>query len=158
MVFIQFGSICGKLSCFEYLFFFLFACCCNKTSRFHNWHVFFAGPAFWGLINPQWNMCNKGRRQSPINIEPDKLLFDPHLRALHVDKTKVSSQVEIYIVYSIFNVNHSISDDLIKFTHFKLFIVFAHNYIINLNYYYFDTLRYSIIIIFSIFTQGTRTH
>uniref|UniRef100_A0A182FIP4 Uncharacterized protein n=1 Tax=Anopheles albimanus TaxID=7167 RepID=A0A182FIP4_ANOAL len=46
------------------------------------------GPAFWGLINPQWNMCNKGRRQSPINVEPEKLLFDPYLRSLHIDKHK----------------------------------------------------------------------
>lgn len=34
-------------------------------------------------------MCNKGRRQSPINVEPDKLLFDPYLRSLHIDKHKV---------------------------------------------------------------------
>ncbi|XP_037045052.1 carbonic anhydrase-related protein 10 isoform X3 [Bradysia coprophila] len=52
-----------------------------------------SGPGFWGLINPQWNMCNKGRRQSPINVEPDKLLFDPYLRPLHIDKHKVSMQV-----------------------------------------------------------------
>ncbi|KAL5275717.1 hypothetical protein ACFFRR_001519 [Megaselia abdita] len=51
-----------------------------------------SGPAFWGLINPEWNMCNKGRRQSPIDISPDKLLFDPDLveRHLHIDKHKVS--------------------------------------------------------------------
>uniref|UniRef100_A0A336MUV0 CSON007087 protein n=1 Tax=Culicoides sonorensis TaxID=179676 RepID=A0A336MUV0_CULSO len=48
------------------------------------------GPGFWGLINPQWNMCNKGRRQSPVNIDPTKLLFDPHLHKLHIDKHKVS--------------------------------------------------------------------
>jgi len=48
-----------------------------------------AGPSFWGLINPQWNMCNKGRRQSPIDVVPDKLLFDPYLRTLHIDKHKV---------------------------------------------------------------------
>lgn len=48
-----------------------------------------AGPSFWGLINPQWSLCSKGRRQSPINIEPDKLLFDRHLRPVHVDKHKV---------------------------------------------------------------------
>lgn len=35
-------------------------------------------------------MCNKGRRQSPINVEPEKLLFDPYLRSLHIDKHKVS--------------------------------------------------------------------
>lgn len=50
---------------------------------------FLAGPSFWGLINPQWNMCNKGRRQSPIDVVPDKLLFDPYLRPLHIDKHKV---------------------------------------------------------------------
>jgi hypothetical protein len=48
-----------------------------------------AGPGFWGLINPQWPLCTKGRRQSPINVEPDKLLYDPHLRPLHLDKHKV---------------------------------------------------------------------
>ncbi|XP_057321248.1 carbonic anhydrase-related protein 10 isoform X1 [Microplitis mediator] len=49
-----------------------------------------SGPSFWGLINPQWSLCSKGRRQSPINIEPDKLLFDPHLRPVQVDKHKVA--------------------------------------------------------------------
>lgn len=34
-------------------------------------------------------MCNKGRRQSPIDVLPDKLLFDPGLRNLHFDKHKV---------------------------------------------------------------------
>lgn len=42
-------------------------------------------------MNPQWNMCSKGRRQSPINVEPDKLLFDPYLRLIHIDKHKVST-------------------------------------------------------------------
>jgi len=35
-------------------------------------------------------MCNKGRRQSPINLEPSKLLFDPNLRVLHMDKSRVA--------------------------------------------------------------------
>jgi len=51
---------------------------------------FSAGTAFWGLINPQWNLCSKGRRQSPINIEPSRLLYDPQLRPIHIDKTSVS--------------------------------------------------------------------
>ncbi|KAK0082204.1 hypothetical protein PV326_007287 [Microctonus aethiopoides] len=50
-------------------------------------------PSFWGLINPQWSLCSKGRRQSPINIEPDKLLFDPHLRPVQVDKHKVAGHL-----------------------------------------------------------------
>ncbi|KAL1491295.1 hypothetical protein ABEB36_011913 [Hypothenemus hampei] len=49
-----------------------------------------SGPAFWGLINPEWSLCNKGRRQSPVNLEPDKLLFDPNLRQLQVDKPRVN--------------------------------------------------------------------
>lgn len=53
--------------------------------------VLFAGPAFWGLINPEWSLCNKGRRQSPVNLEPNKLLFDPNLRPLHIDKHRVRS-------------------------------------------------------------------
>lgn len=52
------------------------------------------GPAFWGLINPEWSLCNRGRRQSPVNLEPDKLLFDPNLRLLHVDKHRVGVRGE----------------------------------------------------------------
>ncbi|KAI8440877.1 hypothetical protein MSG28_009179 [Choristoneura fumiferana] len=52
------------------------------------------GPGFWGLINPQWSMCNKGRRQSPVNIEPEKLLFDPWLRDIQFDKHKVSGVLQ----------------------------------------------------------------
>ncbi|GFG34987.1 hypothetical protein Cfor_01092, partial [Coptotermes formosanus] len=57
-------------------------------------------PAFWGLINPEWSLCNKGRRQSPVNLEPSKLLFDPNLRLLHIDKHRVSG--------SISNTGHSV--------------------------------------------------
>uniref|UniRef100_A0A1B6C938 Alpha-carbonic anhydrase domain-containing protein n=1 Tax=Clastoptera arizonana TaxID=38151 RepID=A0A1B6C938_9HEMI len=48
-----------------------------------------SGPQYWGRINPEWSLCNKGRRQSPINVEPQKLLFDPQLRQIEVDKCKV---------------------------------------------------------------------
>jgi len=52
-----------------------------------------SGPAFWGLINPEWSLCSRGRRQSPINLEPSQLLFDPNLRPLHVDKHKVGGHL-----------------------------------------------------------------
>lgn len=52
-----------------------------------------SGPGFWGLINPEWSLCNRGRRQSPVNLEPDKLLFDPNLRTLHVDKHRVNGML-----------------------------------------------------------------
>ena len=64
---------------------------CHEEKIHHFCFLFlFLGPGFWGLINPQWNLCTKGRRQSPINVEPDKLLFDPFLRHIHLDKHKVS--------------------------------------------------------------------
>ncbi|XP_071452823.1 carbonic anhydrase-related protein 10 [Hetaerina americana] len=59
-----------------------------------------SGPAFWGLINPEWSLCNKGRRQSPVNLEPSKLLYDPNLRILHIDKYRIHG--------SIANTGHSV--------------------------------------------------
>ncbi|XP_066155746.1 carbonic anhydrase-related protein 10-like [Euwallacea fornicatus] len=52
-----------------------------------------SGPAFWGLINPEWSLCNKGRRQSPINLQAEKLLFDPNLRILFIDKHRISGTI-----------------------------------------------------------------
>ncbi|KAF2353236.1 Alpha carbonic anhydrase, partial [Trinorchestia longiramus] len=51
------------------------------------------GPEFWGVINLQWVMCSEGRRQSPINLDPRTLLFDPNLTPLQVDKTMVSGEL-----------------------------------------------------------------
>lgn len=28
------------------------------------------GPAFWGKLDPDWRMCDAGRQQTPINLEP----------------------------------------------------------------------------------------
>lgn len=67
-----------------------------------------AGPAFWGLINPEWSLCNKGRRQSPVNLEPQRLLFDPNLRPLHIDKHRVSLVFNLVEPYLIFMSNKSI--------------------------------------------------
>ncbi|XP_043279617.1 carbonic anhydrase-related protein 10 [Venturia canescens] len=64
-----------------------------------------SGPSFWGLINPQWSLCTKGRRQSPINIEPDKLLYDPHLRPMNIDKHHISGQLQNTGQFLIFKVD-----------------------------------------------------
>ncbi|XP_046632573.1 carbonic anhydrase-related protein 10-like [Daphnia pulicaria] len=66
-----------------------------------------SGPAFWGLINPEWSMCNRGRRQSPINIEPSQLLFDPNLRPLHIDKNAVAGYLSNMGQGLIFTVDNS---------------------------------------------------
>lgn len=39
-------------------------------------------------------MCNSGKRQSPINIDPATLLFDPDLRAIKMDDHRVSGILE----------------------------------------------------------------
>lgn len=62
------------------------------TVSWDNWWTYngISGPAFWGLINPEWNLCNKGRRQSPINLEPTRLLFDPNLMPLELDNSRMN--------------------------------------------------------------------
>lgn len=49
------------------------------------------GPEYWGRLNPDWGLCNKGRRQSPINVDPTKLLFDPFLPAVDINKETVGN-------------------------------------------------------------------
>ena len=67
-----------------------------------------AGPEYWGRLNPEWGLCNKGRRQSPINVDPNKLLFDPFLPALDINKEtvrlyfSVSTDVSILKIYTFF--------------------------------------------------------
>ncbi|XP_046362857.1 putative carbonic anhydrase-like protein 1 [Haliotis rufescens] len=48
-----------------------------------------SGPDYWGILNPDWTMCKSGHQQSPINIEPSRLLYDPNLKHLKIDFTSV---------------------------------------------------------------------
>ena len=48
------------------------------------------GPDFWGRLNPKWSLCSRGRRQSPIDINPQLLLFDPNLKPLTIHGDYVS--------------------------------------------------------------------
>lgn len=52
--------------------------------------AFLAGPNFWGRLNPKWSLCTKGRRQSPIDIDPETLLFDQFLSPLQLIGDHVS--------------------------------------------------------------------
>ncbi|XP_050411896.1 carbonic anhydrase-related protein 10 [Patella vulgata] len=47
-----------------------------------------SGPTRWGGIEDSWKICTKGMYQSPINILPEKLLFDPNLMRLNLDARK----------------------------------------------------------------------
>ena len=49
-----------------------------------------SGPTYWGAINPAWPLCARGRFQSPIDIRPDKVVFDKLLKRINVDKTATS--------------------------------------------------------------------
>ena len=37
------------------------------------------GPDWWGS---RWPICGKGKYQSPIDIKPERLLFDPKLSVI----------------------------------------------------------------------------
>ncbi|KAF8363879.1 cah-2 [Pristionchus pacificus] len=52
------------------------------------------GPDFWGLVNKEWRMCKNGQAQSPINIDPNKLLFDPNLSHIKMDDGIVDAVME----------------------------------------------------------------
>lgn len=42
------------------------------------------GPSFWGRLNLKWSLCSKGKKQSPLDIKPETLLFDPNLSPLEL--------------------------------------------------------------------------
>ncbi|VDN53247.1 unnamed protein product [Dracunculus medinensis] len=49
------------------------------------------GPEFWGLVSKHWRMCALGKMQSPINIDPSTLLYDPALMPVDIDKHDVDA-------------------------------------------------------------------
>uniref|UniRef100_A0A5S6QTG9 Alpha-carbonic anhydrase domain-containing protein n=1 Tax=Trichuris muris TaxID=70415 RepID=A0A5S6QTG9_TRIMR len=68
----------------------------------------FSGPSFWGLVNADWKMCSKGQHQSPININPNLLLYDPLLKPLTIGKTRVSGKLTNTGQFLLFEIeNHS---------------------------------------------------
>lgn len=44
-----------------------------------------SGPTMWGSMNGEWFMCSRGKNQSPIDIEPNVLLFDPTLKHIEIE-------------------------------------------------------------------------
>ncbi|XP_025088231.1 putative carbonic anhydrase-like protein 1 [Pomacea canaliculata] len=59
------------------------------SSPWHDWWSYegISGPDYWGTINPEWALCHKGKQQSPIDIEPSRLLYDPNLKHLKIEST-----------------------------------------------------------------------
>lgn len=57
------------------------------------------GVEYWGLLNPKWSHCNRGRRQSPVDINPDSLLYDPGLGDIHVNGDQVWTGDQLLLLY-----------------------------------------------------------
>ncbi|RWW89701.1 hypothetical protein BHE74_00001263 [Ensete ventricosum] len=43
------------------------------------------GPDKWGSLCPDYELCSKGKHQSPINIVNDDVVYDPKLEPLQRD-------------------------------------------------------------------------
>lgn len=60
------------------------------------------GPSYWGLLNPDWFLCDKGHRQSPINIDISSLVYDPHLEPLRTGDNNLVSWLRTICICTIF--------------------------------------------------------
>lgn len=77
---------------FHIVLFFIFSLLQGSVANWEEWWTYdgISGPEYWGRLNPEWGLCNKGRRQSPINVDPSKLLFDPFLPPLDINKETIN--------------------------------------------------------------------
>ncbi|GFR61570.1 carbonic anhydrase-related protein 10 [Elysia marginata] len=68
---------------------------CVFGSRWSQWWSYdgINGPAYWGLVNKEWSVCKYGQHQSPVDINPKFLLYDPNLRPVRTDDHKVDSYI-----------------------------------------------------------------
>ncbi|XP_076071747.1 carbonic anhydrase-related protein 10-like [Mytilus galloprovincialis] len=52
-------------------------------------------PEYWGKLHgKEWDLCKSGKHQSPIEIDPSLLLFDPNLTNLHINTANVNGRLE----------------------------------------------------------------
>ncbi|XP_050415515.1 putative carbonic anhydrase-like protein 1 [Patella vulgata] len=52
-----------------------------------------SGPEYWGLLNHEWSLCSHGRYQSPVDITPKDLVYDPNLRPIRMDRRNVDGML-----------------------------------------------------------------
>ncbi|KAL3879482.1 hypothetical protein ACJMK2_031778, partial [Sinanodonta woodiana] len=78
------------------------------TMLWHEWWTYegISGPDYWGTHNPAWSLCNKGKYQSPIDVSPNKLIYDPNLKPLHIDNTKVDG--------TLLNTGHDVTYEVLQ--------------------------------------------
>ncbi|XP_067949818.1 carbonic anhydrase-related protein 10-like [Watersipora subatra] len=68
-----------------------------------------SGPEAWGGFNLQWKLCGIGKRQSPIDIIPEDLLYDSNLKRISLDKHKVQGVLK--------NTGHDLTVEIPSSTH-----------------------------------------
>ncbi|XP_045204243.2 putative carbonic anhydrase-like protein 1 isoform X2 [Mercenaria mercenaria] len=64
----------------------------SSTELWEEWWGYngVSGPEFWGTHNKNWSLCGTGKFQSPIDIDPGRLIFDPNLTALKYDRIEIN--------------------------------------------------------------------
>ncbi|XP_052281119.1 putative carbonic anhydrase-like protein 1 [Dreissena polymorpha] len=65
---------------------------CPESDHWGGWwgyDGYSSGPSRWG-DNEDWTICKTGKHQSPINIEPQTLLYDPNLQPLKLEAAAIS--------------------------------------------------------------------
>ncbi|XP_059144821.1 carbonic anhydrase-related protein 10-like [Physella acuta] len=86
----------------------------DTDSRWAEWWTYdegISGPNYWGRINPSWSLCTKGHNQSPVNIDPKSLLYDPSLSPLEITGNAVSG--------TLINVGHTLTFDVDMNSHWS---------------------------------------
>ena len=79
-----------------------------------------------GLLNPKWSHCNKGRRQSPVDINPDLLLYDPGLAPINVNGDHVSISNFLPLPLSLYPILFSFHPLFICVFDCELFVELTH--------------------------------
>ncbi|KAL3853779.1 hypothetical protein ACJMK2_017292 [Sinanodonta woodiana] len=84
--------LCNWITRFLDILFFSLASA--QTSIWSNWWTYdgISGPRYWGL-NPEWILCQVGKYQSPIDILPEKLLYDPALTTILFPSKKMNGNL-----------------------------------------------------------------
>ncbi|CAG5135182.1 unnamed protein product, partial [Candidula unifasciata] len=67
----------------------------GDTTLWSQWWSYkgISGPEYWGLLNQDWSLCTRGQHQSPVDINPRNLVFDPNLRPVRMDAHKVDGYI-----------------------------------------------------------------
>ena len=119
------------------------ACTCTAVLWLEWWtYDGISGPSFWGLINPEWALCNQvrgrriedghidrslqGLRQSPIDLVPSELLYDPGLEEVFITPNKVQGKV--------FNTGHTATFKVSRDRHLQSYICNACCYPVLIHY------------------------